>query len=94
MSRFLIEVPHDETMLTCARAIKLFLETGSHFLTHADWGCKGGVHKAWMTVETESRESAWQIVPPLLRSAANVVPLTEYTMQEVDEILHDHHPSK
>jgi len=46
MPRFLIEVPHEEETVACARAVKIFLESGSHFLTQADWGCKDGEHEA------------------------------------------------
>ena len=46
MPRFLIEVPHEGTTKACNKAIEVFLRTGSHFLSHADWGCKDGVHKA------------------------------------------------
>jgi hypothetical protein len=36
MSRFLIEVPHEEDVISCIRAVEIFLKTGSHFLTNAD----------------------------------------------------------
>ena len=49
MPQFLIEVPHPEETLACAKIVKVFLSTGSHFLTHADWGCMDGVHSAWLT---------------------------------------------
>ena len=38
MTRFLIEVPHEAERVACARVVEVFLKTGSHFLTHADWG--------------------------------------------------------
>jgi hypothetical protein len=38
MARFLVEVPHESGVVACARANKILLETGSHFLTHADFG--------------------------------------------------------
>ena len=44
MQRYLIEVPHEPEELACARVIQTFLDTGSHYLTHADWGCEDGVH--------------------------------------------------
>ena len=46
MDRFFIEVPHEAEVLACANAVKISTETGSHFLSHADWGCLDGVHKA------------------------------------------------
>jgi hypothetical protein len=38
MARFLIEVPHAEEKVACARVVEIFLKTGSHFLSRADWG--------------------------------------------------------
>src|SRR5512135_1638074 len=58
MARFLIEVSHDGTPGGCTRDVAVFLKTGSHFFTNADWGCKDGEHKAWILVEVESREEA------------------------------------
>ena len=46
MPKFLIEVPHEADTLECTRVVHVFLSTGSHFLTNAEWGCKSGVHKA------------------------------------------------
>jgi hypothetical protein len=90
MARFLIEVPHSEEQVACAKVVEIFLKTGSHFLTHADWGCKDGEHKAWITVEVDSREDARHILPPLLRENAKIVELNYFTMDEIGEILRDH----
>jgi hypothetical protein len=46
MPRFLIEVPHEATARECALAVKILLTAGSHYLTHADFGCRDGEHKA------------------------------------------------
>ncbi|MFN7988618.1 MAG: hypothetical protein U0529_14175 [Thermoanaerobaculia bacterium] len=91
-SRFLIEVPHESTTLACARAVEVFLRTGSHFLTHADWGCKDGEHKAWILVEVGNKEEARGIVPPLFRREAKVVQLNLFTMGDVESILQHHDP--
>jgi len=90
MPKFLIEVPHAEELLACAQVIESFLNYGSHFATQADWGCKDGVHKAWITIETESREDARNILPPAYRAAATIVKLNRFTMDEIDEILAQH----
>jgi hypothetical protein len=90
MARFLIEVPHAEDQLACARVVEIFLKTGSHFLTHADWGCKDGVHKAWITVEVDSRDDARHILPTALREIARITQLNYFTMDEIDGILHAH----
>lgn len=90
MPRYLIEVPHEEDTIACAKVVKVFLETGSHFLTHADWGCEDGEHKAWITVEMDNREAARHVVPPAFRAQAKVTQLTYFTMEEVDSILKHH----
>lgn len=90
MPRFLIEVPHEEEIVACAHAVKIFLESGSHFLTHADWGCKDGVHKAWFIAEVDNKEQARAIVPAAYRSRAKIVQLTKFTIEEIDELLRYH----
>jgi hypothetical protein len=90
MPKFLVEVPHAETPLACARIVKTFLETGSHYLINAEWGCEDGEHKCWMIVDTPDREDAKSIVPPPLRSEAKVVALSRFTMEEVDMMIARH----
>jgi len=51
MEKYLIEVPHEATKAACVNAVRVFLQTGSHFLANADWGCHDGEHKAWLLVE-------------------------------------------
>ena len=87
MRKFLIEVPHAADTLTCARVIKAFLETGSHYLTQADWGCGDGDHRAWLIVEAADREEAKQIVPPPFRSDASVVKLSRFTLEEIERTI-------
>ena len=91
MSRFLIEVPHEADTAACARVVRVFLDTGSHFLTHADWGCLDGVHKAWIIVDVENREQARDILPSAFRSEAEIIQLNEFTMEQIDDIM-IHHP--
>lgn len=90
MTRFLIEVPHEAEEAACARAVQTFLQTGSHFLANADWGCSDGEHKAWLILELESKGDARSVLPPSFRSQARIVKLTQYTMKEVEEILRHH----
>ena len=90
MQRYLIEVPHEAEELACARVIRTFLETGSHYLTHADWGCEDGDHKAWLIVEAADREEARWVVPPPFRSTARVVKLSRFSMDEIDAIIARH----
>ena len=90
MSRFLIEVHHEADQLACARVVHIFLATGSHFLTQADWGCMDGQHTAWMVVEVDSKEQARSILPPAFRSHARIVALNKFTMEQVEGILSQH----
>jgi hypothetical protein len=88
--RYLIEVPHPEAKVACARAVDAFLRTGSHFLTNADWGCRDGEHKAWIIVDVDSKEEARGIVPPVFRAQAKITKLNGFTLQEIEEILKEH----
>jgi hypothetical protein len=90
MPKFLIEAPHEADELACAKVIKTFLETGSHYLTNADWGCEDGNHTAWLIVEAADREEARWIVPPPYRSSAKVIRLVRFSMEEVDEMIARH----
>ena len=93
MPKFLIEVPHEAETLACAKVVKIFLSSGSHFVTHADWGCLDGVHSSWLTVDVDTREDARAILPPGMRSRARIVQLNRFTMEEIDDILSHHRPS-
>jgi hypothetical protein len=89
-ARHLIEVSHEEARVACARAVDVFLKTGSHFLTNADWGCRDGVHKAWIIVDVDSKDEARAIVPPVFRSQAKITKLNGFTVPEIEAILREH----
>ncbi len=90
MPRFLIEVPHGADRVACTQAVRIFLESGSHFLTHADWGCFDGDHHAWLIVEVDDKAEARAIVPPAFREAARVVRLNKFEMDKVDGAIRRH----
>jgi hypothetical protein len=90
MARFLIEVPHEANFVACERAVRVFLDTGSHFLSHADWGCMDGVHKAWLIVDVETKEQAYDILPAAYRNQALIVKLNEFTLPQMDEMAKQH----
>ncbi len=90
MPKFLIEVPHEAEHVACARVVEVFLKSGSHFLTHADWGCMDGEHKAWIIVDVDDREAARCILPPALRPQAKIVKLNTFTMEQISELLRHH----
>ncbi len=90
MAKYFVEVPHEPGFESCVMAIRVFLETGSHFLTNADWGCKDGVHKAWFVIDVDTREEARTIVPYALRREAKVTELTRYSMRDVEAMMAEH----
>ena len=87
MSRYLIELSHNPEEFACARVVKVFLASGSHLLTNADWGCKDGVHSSWLIVEVDTKDEARLTIPVPFRAQAKIVALNKYTMEEIDEIL-------
>lgn len=91
MPRFLIESPHEPEPVACRRAVEVFLETGSHFLSNADWGCLDGVHKAWIILEAESKEEARFVLPPAYRPEAKIVKLARFTMDDIDGLRQYHY---
>jgi hypothetical protein len=88
MAKFLIEVPHDATEEACVQAVKIFLETGSHFLTNADWGCQDGDHNAYMLVEVDTKEEARRILPAAYKSEARIIELHKYTREEMKQYMY------
>jgi hypothetical protein len=90
MTRFLLEVPHEAEKVACLRAIQTFLQTGSHFLANADWGCSDGEHKAWLILEGESREDLLFALPPSIRPQAKIVRLDKYSLKDVEEAIRYH----
>ena len=90
MPKFLIEVPHDSDVVECSRAVQVFLSTGSHFLSNAEWGCMDGVHIAWMIVEVESKAEALGIVPPAFRQGTRIVGLNRFSLPKIEAFLARH----
>lgn len=83
MSKYLIEVQYDTKEFECVRAVDVFLQTGSHFIANAEWGCMDGEHKAWIIMNAENKKEARCIVPPLFRAHAKIVTLNRYTLEEI-----------
>lgn len=87
MPRFLIEIPHSENVAECMGIIHVFLSSGSHLLTNAEWGCKDGVHTCWLIVEVDSKAEALCVVPPAYRADARVVELNRFSLDFINESL-------
>lgn len=83
MPRFLIQIPHGDEHEACVRALEALETRGSHFVTHAEFGCRDGYHSALLVSEFESRAEAQQIVPPEYRQEARIVELGTYTHDQI-----------
>jgi len=90
MARFLIEVPHEADVPSCAHVVEVFLKSGSHFLTNAEWGCLDGQHKAWLIVDVDSKDEALGILPPSFRAHATITSLNRFALDEIGTIFHHH----
>jgi hypothetical protein len=87
MSQFLLEVPHEEDLVSCEKAVRILLSTGSHFLTHAQFGCHDGVHKAWVIVDVASKDQAKAIIPAEYRNQSHVIKLTKFSLDKLNNIV-------
>ena len=72
MPRFLVEVSQRSDASSDKRIDASVRTLGSHFATHADWRRKDGVHTGTLIVEVEDKWRALGVVPPNMRSDANV----------------------
>jgi hypothetical protein len=88
MPTYLIEIPHSGDLTECQQVIRLFVESGSHLLSNASWGCKDGVHKAWFINDFESRDEALKIIPPFLRHHAQIIELTRFSKTDLIKFSH------
>ena len=85
MASYLIEIPHSKNTFECKQVIKLFVESDSHLLANAYWGCKSGVHKSWFISDFNSKEEALQVVPPFLRHSARIIELTKFDKMDIQD---------
>ena len=90
MPTYLIEVRHEGGRQACLKALHALEQSGSHFVTHADFGCEDGIHCGWLTVEAEERSVAEQIIPPEFRSESRIVELRKFTREEIQRMMQQH----
>ena len=79
MNKYLIEVSGSSYKLTSMRAAYIYNRTGSHFVTHADWGFEDGQYKAWFVAETENEKEAMQILPSAYRHVAKIILINKFS---------------
>ena len=85
MARYLIELEHEAKKQACLTAIETIMTSGSHFLTHAEWGCEDHEHKCWIIVEVDSKEEARSILPPIYRKDAKIISISRFTKDDLVE---------
>lgn len=85
MASYIIEVPHEDSKEACMRAVQIFLESGSHFITNADWGCLDGEHKAWIMIDVDEKWEARNILPPEFQKTARITKLTKFSREHAQE---------
>jgi hypothetical protein len=90
MAKYLVEVSHSPQKIECLRSVQIFLTSGSHFLTNADWGCNDGEHKAWFIMETDSKDDALRIVPSFYRKDTKITKLNKFNLKDVEDLLKKH----
>lgn len=86
MNRYLIEVAHEPSHDECPRLAESLLRAGTHFATRSDWGCEAGEHRSWLCVEALDDRDARLLVPPILRTRAQVVRLNKYSTDELEDV--------
>ena len=83
MSRYLIELPHEDEHTACLKALRAIERYGAHLLTEMDWGCKVGTHCGWLIAEVDHRDDAARLVPPEFREEARIIELNKFTREEI-----------
>ncbi len=81
MDRFLVESPHAPG--DCKKIVKNVYAEG--YLNNCDWGCKAGVHKAWVMIEAESESQALWVVPHSLRANATATKIVKFDADMVKD---------
>jgi len=79
MDRFLVKSSHEPA--DCRKVVKNVYAEG--YLYNCDWGCKAGVHKAWVTIEAESESQALWVVPHSLRANAKATKVVKFDAEMV-----------
>ena len=77
MATFAIKAVHNAEHEDSRRVRESLARYGSHFLTHAKWGCQEGDHSAWLCVEADCEDEVRLMVPPILRSSTTVTRISD-----------------
>ena len=85
MNKYLIEVSQSSYKSSNRQASYIFNRTGSHFITHAEWGFRDGKYKAWLVAETENKMEAMRILPSAYRQSASIILIKKFSRSSTVE---------
>ena len=91
MNKYLIEVSQGSYKISNMRAAYIFKRSGSHFVTHAEWGFLDGEYKAWFVAETDNKEEAMRILPSAYRHNAKIILIKKFSRNSTSDNLSDLH---
>ena len=84
MQKYLIQASHNSE--ECIKYFEAYVQGGSHYLTHSEWGCADGVHTGWLIVEAECEAEARNMVPPVVRHKALLIRLQKFGLAELRQL--------
>lgn len=80
-TQYLVEVPH--TAAECLAALDETKAMGQEKLNQWTWGCMFGDHTAYSIVNAKNETEALANVPEAERAKAKVIPLTKFTVEQI-----------
>jgi len=89
MARFLIETRHANEHDGCVRALDAITKFGSHYATHAEFGCEVGEHVGWLIVDVDDPGTATRMIPPQYREGSRVIKLRRFTREQIVAMMND-----
>lgn len=84
MARFMIEVSHEPSQ--CLETLDHYAAETQQLLEEAEFGCKHGVHAAWVNVEANSEDEARTMLPMSQRPGARIVQVEKFTPENIRRI--------
>ena len=81
MAQYIIELSHDDP--ECIQSLNTIVDWGMHLLHHTWFGCAVGVHTCWLQLEAETADEARGVLPPQMKSKAQVVEVQKLTPDQI-----------
>ena len=81
MANFVMEFPHTQQM--CMQELDDLAAKNPDLLSKINWGCMGGNHTGWTTVEVGNEEEARNMLPPELRDNVRIAEVNKFTPDQI-----------